>query len=70
VKNFFIKAPRSCSNCIDYVVSNVQCYDNGTADPADDYYTLVLLFMDLMITGLQVLLSIKVDLMVYQRQFG
>lgn len=42
VKNFFITAPRDCSNCIDYLVTNVECYDNGTSDPSDDYYTFVL----------------------------
>lgn len=39
VKDFYIQAPKHCNNCIDYYVYNIQCYDNGTSDPADDYWS-------------------------------
>jgi hypothetical protein len=39
IKDFYVKAPRGCSNCIDYKIYNIQCFDNGTSTPADDYWT-------------------------------
>ena len=39
VRDFYIRAPEDCNNCIDYSISNVTCYDNGTSDPEDDYWT-------------------------------
>ncbi len=35
----FIKAPEFCSGCHEVEIGNVQCYDNGTSDPNDDYWT-------------------------------
>ncbi len=35
----FIMAPEFCSGCHDVEIGNVQCYDNGTSDPNDDYWT-------------------------------
>ena len=35
----YIKAPDGCSNCISAVITNTQCYDNGTSNPNDDYWT-------------------------------
>ncbi len=39
----FIRAPRFCSGCHRVEIGNVQCYDNGTSTPEDDYWTFDIL---------------------------
>jgi len=39
VRDFYIQAPEDCEDCIDFSISNFTCYDNGTSDPDDDYWT-------------------------------
>ena len=37
--DFYVKAPPKCENCIDYHINNINCYDNGSSNPNDDYWT-------------------------------
>jgi hypothetical protein len=40
--DFYIDAPPTCSGCLTITTSNIICYDNGTADPSDDYWTFTM----------------------------
>ncbi|MCB0640912.1 MAG: hypothetical protein KDC44_04700, partial [Phaeodactylibacter sp.] len=41
----FEVTPCDTSNCLITMIDSIQCYDNGTADPSDDYWTFSL-FVD------------------------
>lgn len=46
VIDFYVRAPEDCGYCLDYEVTNVKCYDSGTSNPDDDYWSF-----DLWATG-------------------
>lgn len=46
IVDVYIQAPDFCSGCHKVEVGNVKCYDNGTGNPNDDYWTF-----DLFVAG-------------------
>lgn len=46
IVDLYVQAPEFCSGCHRVEVSNITCYDNGTSDPSDDYWTF-----DLFVNG-------------------